>query len=180
MPFTMKSGLKPYSFLAVTSLRVAPFRFHSPYSAIPHLTGRTLGLTATCVGLSPRCRPRAKRGWRVRVRPKVSRTTAASATSTSSHSSCWYPFFVCRTLYLWKVPTAIACHGTSARAYGHLILRGHSCRVVACGQARLAQFAWHIGFRDSERSPTVDWRRRRMLGIRRMAGGRQLALLAST
>ena len=42
------------------------------------------------------------------------------------------------------------------------------------------KFAWYIGFRDSERSPTVDWRRRRTLGIRRIAGGRQLPLLVST
>src|SRR4030042_346556 len=34
MPLIMKSRLMPYSALAVTSLRVAPFRFHSPYSAI--------------------------------------------------------------------------------------------------------------------------------------------------
>ena len=34
MPSTMKSRLTPYSFWAVTSLRVAPLRFHSPYSAI--------------------------------------------------------------------------------------------------------------------------------------------------
>jgi hypothetical protein len=32
----MKSWLTPYSFRAVTSLRVAPLRFHSPYSAIFH------------------------------------------------------------------------------------------------------------------------------------------------
>ncbi len=40
MPFTMKSRLTPYSFWAVTSLRVAPLRFHSPYSAISHLSDR--------------------------------------------------------------------------------------------------------------------------------------------
>lgn len=34
MPSTMKSRFTPYSFWAVTSLRVAPLRFHSPYSAI--------------------------------------------------------------------------------------------------------------------------------------------------
>src|SRR5712671_7787803 len=37
IPFTMKSRVTPYSFSAVTSLRVAPLRFHSPSSAIRHL-----------------------------------------------------------------------------------------------------------------------------------------------
>src|SRR6266446_1132556 len=34
MPLTMTSRSTPYSALAVTSLRVAPLRFHSPYSAM--------------------------------------------------------------------------------------------------------------------------------------------------
>src|SRR5437899_1190582 len=38
MPFTMKSRVTPYSFSAVTSLRTAPLRFHSPYSAISDLS----------------------------------------------------------------------------------------------------------------------------------------------
>src|SRR6266404_1367725 len=37
-PFTMKSRVTPYSFWAVTSLRTAPLRFHSPYSAISDLS----------------------------------------------------------------------------------------------------------------------------------------------
>src|ERR1017187_8016572 len=41
IPFTMKSRLTPHSFRAVTSLRVAPLRFHSPYSAIFSLSDRT-------------------------------------------------------------------------------------------------------------------------------------------
>src|SRR3990170_1703891 len=50
MPFTIKSRLTPSSFLAVTSLRVAPLRFHSPYSAISDLS-------------DDRAKPRAS--WRV-------------------------------------------------------------------------------------------------------------------
>jgi hypothetical protein len=34
----MKSRVTPYSFWAVTSLRTAPLRFHSPYSAISGLS----------------------------------------------------------------------------------------------------------------------------------------------
>src|SRR6266568_1810207 len=34
MPLTMKSRLTPYSAWAVTSLSVAPLRFHSPYAAM--------------------------------------------------------------------------------------------------------------------------------------------------
>src|ERR1035438_6930850 len=34
MPLTMKSESTPYSLRAVTSLRVAPLRVHSPYSAM--------------------------------------------------------------------------------------------------------------------------------------------------
>src|SRR6202035_3453468 len=34
----MKSRVTPYSFWAVTSLRTAPLRFHSPYSAISDLS----------------------------------------------------------------------------------------------------------------------------------------------
>src|SRR5690606_17838636 len=34
IPLIMNSRSTPYSFFAVTSLRLAPFRFHSPYSAI--------------------------------------------------------------------------------------------------------------------------------------------------
>src|SRR4030081_152378 len=37
IPLTTKSRVTPYSFSAVTSLRVAPLRFHSPSSAIRHL-----------------------------------------------------------------------------------------------------------------------------------------------
>ena len=36
----MKSRVTPYSFWAVTSLRTAPFRFHSPYSAMPSFISR--------------------------------------------------------------------------------------------------------------------------------------------
>src|SRR5712691_6599780 len=41
MPWTMKSRLTPYSALAVTSLSVAPLRFHSPYSAMMSSCHRT-------------------------------------------------------------------------------------------------------------------------------------------
>jgi hypothetical protein len=34
----LESWVTPYSFWAVTSLRTAPFRFHSPYSAISDLS----------------------------------------------------------------------------------------------------------------------------------------------
>ena len=40
MPFTMKSRVTSYSLRAVTSLRTAPLRFHSPYSAMPDLITR--------------------------------------------------------------------------------------------------------------------------------------------
>src|SRR3989442_11662213 len=41
MPLTMQSWLTPYSALAVTSLSVAPLRFHSPYSAMMSSFDRT-------------------------------------------------------------------------------------------------------------------------------------------
>lgn len=44
MPLTMKSRPTPYSAFAVTSLRVAPFRFHSPYSAIATLYRPNVGM----------------------------------------------------------------------------------------------------------------------------------------
>src|ERR1017187_404657 len=53
IPFTMKSRLTPNSFRAVTSLRVAPLRFHSSYSAIFRLSDRTPKLSGRPPSLWP-------------------------------------------------------------------------------------------------------------------------------
>src|SRR5712691_7138329 len=47
MPLTMKSRLTPYSTLAVTSLSVAPLRFHAPYAAMMSSFHRTHPLVVT-------------------------------------------------------------------------------------------------------------------------------------
>src|SRR5712691_12340898 len=47
MPWTIKSRLTPYSALAVTSLSVAPLRFHAPYSAMMSSFHRTHHIVVT-------------------------------------------------------------------------------------------------------------------------------------
>ena len=85
MPSTIKSRSTPYSFFAVTSLRVAPLRFHSPDSAMFYPRDRTLGVcfqVGSRTGAAPFGSVSSSRLVKRSVR--ISRTTLTLSTSSES------------------------------------------------------------------------------------------------
>src|SRR6266850_3032140 len=67
MPLTMKSRLTPYSALAVTSLNVAPLRFHSPYAAMMSSFHRTHHIEVTARNVNGEWDGACQRGGKVAV-----------------------------------------------------------------------------------------------------------------